>query len=47
MEAFISEGRETRALDPLIAKIFTFDEIREATRFPESNQEVGKVVVTI
>lgn len=46
-KAFISEGLESGALSPLIARTFAFDEIREATRFLESNAQVGKIVVTV
>ncbi len=38
----LSEGR----LKPMIAKTFTLDQIVEAHRYLESNQQVGKVVVT-
>ncbi|WP_126172620.1 zinc-dependent alcohol dehydrogenase family protein [Altericroceibacterium xinjiangense] len=34
-------------LKPVIAKIFPFDSIVEANRYLESNQQVGKVVVTM
>lgn len=46
-KTFISAGLESGVLDPLISKIFTFDQIRDATHFLESNRQVGKVVVTI
>jgi NADPH:quinone reductase-like Zn-dependent oxidoreductase len=46
-KAFINEGLESGALSPLIARTFRFDEIQEATRFLESNQQVGKIVVTV
>ncbi|MEI5996572.1 zinc-dependent alcohol dehydrogenase family protein [Paraburkholderia bengalensis] len=44
---FISEGLESGALVPLISRTFTFDQIQEATRFLESNEQVGKIVVTV
>ncbi len=39
----LTEGR----LKPIIAKTFTLDQIVDAHRFLESNQQVGKVVVTV
>jgi NADPH2:quinone reductase len=39
----LSEGK----LNPVIAKTFPLDEIVEAVRYLESNQQVGKVVVTV
>ena len=44
---FISEGLASGRLKPLIARVFPFDQIQEATRFLESNAQVGKVVVNI
>jgi NADPH:quinone reductase-like Zn-dependent oxidoreductase len=44
---FISEGLETGALVPLISRTFPFDQIQEATRFLESNEQIGKIVVTV
>lgn len=44
---FVVEGLASGALKPVIAKTFKFDEIVEATRFMESNAQVGKIVVTI
>jgi NADPH:quinone reductase-like Zn-dependent oxidoreductase len=44
---FISEGLETVALVPLISRTFPFDQIQEATRFLESNEQIGKIVVTV
>lgn len=46
-KAFIIDGLESGALDPLIAKTFPFEQIQEAHRFLESNAQVGKVVVTV
>jgi len=34
-------------LKPVIAKTFTFDQMADAHRFLESNQQVGKIVVTV
>jgi len=44
---FIYEGIAKGKLKPVIGKTFPFDQIVEATRFMESNQQVGKVVVTV
>lgn len=44
---FISEGLASGKLKPAISKTFAFDEIVEAYRYLESNQQVGKVVVTL
>ena len=44
---FISNGLETGNLKPVIDRKFPFDEIVEAYRYLESNQQVGKVVVTL
>ncbi|RCS22146.1 NADPH:quinone reductase [Phyllobacterium salinisoli] len=46
-KAFILEGLESRALKPTIARIFPFDQIVEAHRFLESNEQLGKIVVTV
>lgn len=46
-KAFISDGLESGTLTPLIARTFEFDQIREATRFMESNAQIGKIVVTV
>jgi len=43
--AWIVEGLESGALKPVIAKTFPLDEIVEAQRYLESNQQFGKIVV--
>ncbi len=43
---FITEGLASGALQPIIARTFTLDEIVEAHRFMESNKQIGKIVVT-
>lgn len=43
----ILHGLAGGRLKPIIAKTFTLDQIVEAHRFLESNQQVGKVVVTV
>jgi NADPH:quinone reductase-like Zn-dependent oxidoreductase len=45
--AFINEGLADGSFKPLIAKTFPLDQIVEAHRYLESNQQVGKVVVTV
>jgi NADPH:quinone reductase-like Zn-dependent oxidoreductase len=44
---WISEGMRTRRFIPRIAKTFAFEEMVEAHRFLESNEQVGKIVVTV
>ncbi len=44
---FVVEGLAKGALKPVIDKIFPFDEIVEAHRYLESNQQIGKIVVTV
>jgi NADPH:quinone reductase-like Zn-dependent oxidoreductase len=39
-------GRQSGALAPLIFSTFEFDQIQDATRFLESNDQAGKIVVT-
>lgn len=46
-KAFIQGGLTSGALKPLIARVFKLDEIREAHRYLESNQQIGKVVVNV
>ena len=44
---FIVEGLADGSLKPVIDRVFPFDQIVEATRYLESNQQIGKIVVTI
>ncbi|MCG7600093.1 zinc-dependent alcohol dehydrogenase family protein [Halomonas sp. McH1-25] len=44
---FILEGLEAGVLKPTITRTFPLEQIQEAHRFLESNQQVGKVVVTV
>ncbi len=44
--AFIAQGLEQGSLKPVIAKHFRLDQIVEAHRYLESNQQIGKIVVT-
>lgn len=46
-KAFILDGLASGALAPVIAKTFALDEVQEAHRYLEANQQVGKVVVTV
>jgi NADPH:quinone reductase-like Zn-dependent oxidoreductase len=46
-KAFILEGLEAGMLKPVIDRTFTFDQIVEAHRYLESNEQFGKIVVTI
>jgi len=45
--AFITKGLEAGTLKPVIAKTFPFDSIVEAHRYLESNDQIGKIVVTV
>lgn len=44
---FILNALEAKQLKPLIAKTFAFDQIVEAHRYLESNQQMGKIIVTV
>lgn len=46
-KAFILDGLVSGALRPIIARAFPFDQIVEAHRFLESNEQFGKIVVTV
>ncbi|WP_342730495.1 zinc-dependent alcohol dehydrogenase family protein [Bradyrhizobium sp. B117] len=46
-KAFILDGLSDGSLNPIIARTFRFEEIVEAHRFLESNEQFGKIVVTI
>ncbi|MCU7249934.1 zinc-dependent alcohol dehydrogenase family protein [Pseudomonas koreensis] len=46
-KTFIFDGLASGALQPIIARTFTLDEIQDAHRFLEANQQVGKIVVTV
>jgi NADPH:quinone reductase-like Zn-dependent oxidoreductase len=43
---FVNGGLADGSLDPVIARTFPLEEIVEAHRYLESNQQIGKVVVT-
>lgn len=44
---YLKSALEAKTLKPIIAKTFKLDEIVEAHRYLESNQQFGKIVVTI
>jgi NADPH:quinone reductase-like Zn-dependent oxidoreductase len=44
---FINEGLADGSLRPIIAKTFPLEQIVEAHRYLESNQQIGKIVVTV
>jgi len=44
---FVLDGLAASKLKPVIAKTFPFAEIVEAHRYLESNQQIGKIVVTV
>ena len=44
---FILQGLASGALKPVIDRSFEFDDIVEAHRYLESNQQIGKIVVTV
>jgi NADPH:quinone reductase-like Zn-dependent oxidoreductase len=44
---FMNEGLADGSLRPIIARSFPFEQIVEAHRYLESNQQIGKVVVTV
>lgn len=46
-KTFVLDGLASGALRPVIAKTFAFDEIVAAHRFLESNEQFGKIVVTV
>lgn len=46
-KTFVLAGLASGALKPVIARTFPFDQIVEAHRFLESNEQFGKIVVTV
>ncbi|TPK61914.1 MULTISPECIES: zinc-dependent alcohol dehydrogenase family protein [unclassified Mesorhizobium] len=46
-KAFILKGLEAGALKPMIDRTFPFEQIVEAHRYLESNEQFGKIVVTV
>jgi NADPH:quinone reductase-like Zn-dependent oxidoreductase len=43
----VVDGLAAGKLKPVIAKTFPLSEIVEAHRYLESNQQIGKIVVTV
>jgi NADPH:quinone reductase-like Zn-dependent oxidoreductase len=46
-QSFVEEGLREGWLSPIIAKTFPFGQIVESHRYLESNEQIGKVVVTV
>jgi len=44
---FILDGLASGVLEPVISRIFPFERIADAHRFLESNEQFGKIVVTV
>ncbi len=44
---FILNGLTSKKLKPVIAKTFPLDDIVQAHRYLESNQQIGKIIVTV
>ena len=45
--AFVKDGLAEGTLKPIIAKTFPLDHIVEAHRYMQSNQQIGKIIVTV
>jgi NADPH:quinone reductase-like Zn-dependent oxidoreductase len=46
-KTFVNDGLASGSFEPLVAKTFPLEEIVEAHRYLESNQQIGKIVVTV
>jgi NADPH2:quinone reductase len=46
-KAWVLEHLESRALKPKIARVFPFDQVVEAHRYMESNEQIGKIVISV
>jgi NADPH:quinone reductase-like Zn-dependent oxidoreductase len=44
---YVLDGLASGALQPVVAGTFPFEQIVEAHRFMESNEQIGKIVVTV
>jgi NADPH:quinone reductase-like Zn-dependent oxidoreductase len=44
--SFIHDGLADGSLEPVIVKTFPLEQIVDAHRYLESNQQIGKIVVT-
>jgi NADPH:quinone reductase len=47
LKEFVLESLRTRKLSPRIDRVFPFEKIVEATRYLESNEQFGKIVITV
>jgi NADPH:quinone reductase-like Zn-dependent oxidoreductase len=47
LKQFVTEGLADGSLSPIIARTFAFEDIVSAHRYIESNEQFGKVVVTV
>jgi NADPH:quinone reductase-like Zn-dependent oxidoreductase len=47
VKTWISKRLESGELKPTIARTFPFDQMGEAHRYMESNEQIGKIVVTV
>ena len=46
-KSYVYQLLSTRQLRPKIAKTFRFDDVAEAYRYMESNEQIGKIVLTL
>ena len=46
-KAYVYERLQRGQLKPKIAKIFPFEDVIEAYRYMESNEQIGKIVLTV
>ena len=44
---YVLDGLASGKLKPIIAKTFPFEKIIDAHRFMESNEQIGKIIVTV
>ncbi|RYE70358.1 MAG: alcohol dehydrogenase [Rhizobiaceae bacterium] len=44
---FISEGLRSGQLKSIVSKVFKLDDIQEAHRYLESNEQIGKIIVNV
>jgi NADPH:quinone reductase-like Zn-dependent oxidoreductase len=47
VKAWITERLESGELKPVIARVFPFKQMVEAHRYMESNEQMGKIVVSV
>jgi NADPH:quinone reductase-like Zn-dependent oxidoreductase len=46
-KAWILEHLESGVLKPKIARVFPFDQVVHAHRYMESNEQIGKIVISV